>query len=231
MFAAWAVYGALEEILTGWVLGQLPAEEEDVERAVSDGGRRDVGRIGGMIVNLRDCELESLDDGPAGRKFRARSLGATVGAKVTGCGVYELEPGNASWPYHFELSEEEWLFVIDGEVNVRTPDGEHLLRSGDVVCFPVGAAGAHAVSQPREWHCTLRDDLSRIHQGRRSGVSRRAESSSSTRTGSSIVAGSANRSTTGRACELSSTSNCRRTKTTLAGYHTSYVRIGTGSRR
>ncbi len=35
MFAAWAVYGALEEILTGWVLGQLPAEEEDVERAVS----------------------------------------------------------------------------------------------------------------------------------------------------------------------------------------------------
>ena len=30
-----AVYGALEEILTGWVLGQLPAGEEDVERAVS----------------------------------------------------------------------------------------------------------------------------------------------------------------------------------------------------
>jgi TetR/AcrR family transcriptional regulator, fatty acid metabolism regulator protein len=35
VFAAWAVYGALEEILTGWVLGQLPAEEEDVEQAVA----------------------------------------------------------------------------------------------------------------------------------------------------------------------------------------------------
>jgi AcrR family transcriptional regulator len=33
-FAAWTVYGALEEILTGWVLGQLPGEEADVERAV-----------------------------------------------------------------------------------------------------------------------------------------------------------------------------------------------------
>jgi TetR/AcrR family transcriptional regulator, fatty acid metabolism regulator protein len=33
--AALAVYGALEEILTGWVLGQLPGEEEDVERAVA----------------------------------------------------------------------------------------------------------------------------------------------------------------------------------------------------
>ena len=32
--AAWALYGALEEILTGWVLGQLAGEEEDVERAV-----------------------------------------------------------------------------------------------------------------------------------------------------------------------------------------------------
>jgi len=35
VLAAWVVYGALEEILTGWVLGQLPAEEVDVERAVA----------------------------------------------------------------------------------------------------------------------------------------------------------------------------------------------------
>lgn len=33
--AAWVVYGSLEEILTGWVLGQLPGEEHDVDRAVS----------------------------------------------------------------------------------------------------------------------------------------------------------------------------------------------------
>jgi AcrR family transcriptional regulator len=31
----WSLYGSLEEILSGWVLGQLPAEEEDVERAVA----------------------------------------------------------------------------------------------------------------------------------------------------------------------------------------------------
>jgi TetR/AcrR family transcriptional regulator, fatty acid metabolism regulator protein len=35
VLATWSVYGALEEILTGWVLGQLPAEEADVDRAVS----------------------------------------------------------------------------------------------------------------------------------------------------------------------------------------------------
>ena len=37
--AAWMLYGALEEILTGWVLGQLPDTPDDVaaaERAVSE---------------------------------------------------------------------------------------------------------------------------------------------------------------------------------------------------
>ena len=32
-FAAWILYGALEEILTGWVFGHLPAGPEDVARA------------------------------------------------------------------------------------------------------------------------------------------------------------------------------------------------------
>ncbi len=31
--AAWIVYGALEEILTGWVLGRLPGDEDDVREA------------------------------------------------------------------------------------------------------------------------------------------------------------------------------------------------------
>ena len=38
-FAAWMLYGALEEILTGWVLGQLPDGAENLataERAVSE---------------------------------------------------------------------------------------------------------------------------------------------------------------------------------------------------
>jgi AcrR family transcriptional regulator len=37
-FAGWAIYGALEEILTGWVLGQLPDDDESVaagERTVA----------------------------------------------------------------------------------------------------------------------------------------------------------------------------------------------------
>ena len=98
-----------------------------------------------MIFNLRELELEPYEEGPDGRRFAARSLSKAVGADVTGLGVYEVEPGNATWPYHFELADEEWMFVIDGEVVLRTPEGERTMRAGDVACFPIGAAGAHEV--------------------------------------------------------------------------------------
>ncbi len=97
------------------------------------------------IVNLLTHPLAGYDEGPAGHRFSAAALGGDLGASLTGCGVYELEPGEATWPYHFELNEEEWLIVVDGEVTLRTPDGERALRAGDVACFPAGAAGAHAV--------------------------------------------------------------------------------------
>ena len=32
-FASFIFYGALEEILTGWVMGQLPDSEEDIKLA------------------------------------------------------------------------------------------------------------------------------------------------------------------------------------------------------
>jgi uncharacterized cupin superfamily protein len=99
-----------------------------------------------MIFNLLELELEpTWEDGPSGHRFTMRSPGSMSEAKLTGLSVYEIEPGQATWPYHFELVEEEWLIVIDGEVTLRVPDGERLLRAGDVACFPAGPAGAHSV--------------------------------------------------------------------------------------
>src|SRR5581483_9893348 len=52
----------------------------------------------------------------------------------------------STWPYHFELNREEWLIVLTGGPTVRTPEGERELQAGDVVLFPAGPAGAHAVT-------------------------------------------------------------------------------------
>jgi uncharacterized cupin superfamily protein len=97
------------------------------------------------VFNLLELELHPNDEAPEGHRFSGRSPAGELGAVLTGLGVYELEPGQATWPYHFELIEEEWLLVIEGELTVRTPEGEQALRAGDIVCFPQGAAGAHAV--------------------------------------------------------------------------------------
>jgi hypothetical protein len=45
--ASWVVYGALEEILTGWVMGRLPDGDEEVaraERTIVDVVRDGLGR-------------------------------------------------------------------------------------------------------------------------------------------------------------------------------------------
>jgi len=98
------------------------------------------------VFNLLELELaEPPERPPEGHQFRVASPGRALGAAKTGLGVYEVEPGQTTWPYHFEAVEEEWLLVVAGELTLRTPDGEQRLVAGDVVCFPPGPAGAHAV--------------------------------------------------------------------------------------
>jgi uncharacterized cupin superfamily protein len=68
----------------------------------------------------------------------------TVGSSETLMFIYDLAPGQASSPYHYEYAE-EWLIVVSGTLVLRAPDGEHTLERGDLVYFPPGPAGAHKV--------------------------------------------------------------------------------------
>jgi len=89
-------------------------------------------------VNIVSAEGE-------GRIDVARAVGST-GYEMF---IYDVPPGASSSPYHYEF-EEEWLLVVEGEVVVRAPDGEHTLRRGDLACFPAGADGAHKVTNRSE---------------------------------------------------------------------------------
>lgn len=95
------------------------------------------------ITNLRDLQLPEDAGGRVGHRMSRSSLGRALGAQLTGLSLYELPPGQAAWAYHYELNREEWVIVVDGEVVVRTPAGDRVLRAGDVLCFPTGEAGAH----------------------------------------------------------------------------------------
>ena len=96
-------------------------------------------------VNLADPELQFDSEDPPG--FRAGMLrpGPGFGAEVTGASLYELPPGEAICPYHYEYAEEEWLLVLSGTPSVRTPEGTEQLAPLDLVFFPRGPDGAHQV--------------------------------------------------------------------------------------
>jgi uncharacterized cupin superfamily protein len=77
-------------------------------------------------------------------------VGSQLGAARTGLSVYELPPGQAVGPYHYEDPEEEWLLVVSGTPTLRHPGGEEQLEPWDLVFFPSGAAGAHLVRNDSE---------------------------------------------------------------------------------
>ncbi len=95
--------------------------------------------------NLFDGELDDERTEPAGFTWRATRLGPKLGAEKVGASLYELQPGETTFPYHYEYGAEEWLLVVAGRPTLRDPGGEHELCAGDVVCFPEGPAGAHLV--------------------------------------------------------------------------------------
>ncbi|MDQ2910625.1 MAG: cupin domain-containing protein [Actinomycetota bacterium] len=83
-------------------------------------------------------------------RWRAQMIGPVIGASLVGATVYELPPGEKSFPYHYEYGNEEWLLVVAGRPTLRTPEGEQELEPGDVVCFPEGPRGAHQVQNRTE---------------------------------------------------------------------------------
>ncbi len=95
-------------------------------------------------MNLRDAELRQSLDEP-GFRLRGSSIREALGGELIGGTIYEFDPGEQLWPYHFHRGNEEWLVVVAGTPSLRTPDGERELRPGDVVGFPMEEAGAHTL--------------------------------------------------------------------------------------
>jgi uncharacterized cupin superfamily protein len=102
------------------------------------------------VVNIYDAELprEPEDQRRAGYSEYWLRFGPMIGAKKIGMTIIKLEEGERICPYHYEIGNEEWLIVLEGEPTLRTPEGEQKLVPGDVAVFPEGPEGAHAVTGP-----------------------------------------------------------------------------------
>ena len=77
----------------------------------------------------------------AGRAKRA--LGDALGLTHFGVNQVRLPPGCASSQRHWHSHEDEFVYVLDGEITLLTDAGLQVLTAGMVAGFPAGRADGH----------------------------------------------------------------------------------------
>ena len=77
----------------------------------------------------------------AGREKRV--LGDALGLTRYGVNQVRLPPGCASSQRHWHSKEDEFIYVLDGEITLLTDAGPQVLTAGMVAGFPAGGADGH----------------------------------------------------------------------------------------
>jgi len=75
------------------------------------------------------------------RKRLARAAGLTH----FGVNVCTLKPGAASSQRHWHENEDEFVYVLSGEVVLREDSGETVLKPGDAAAWKAGVANGHCL--------------------------------------------------------------------------------------
>jgi len=75
----------------------------------------------------------------------SRAIGRAAGLMKIGLHVQRVPPGHRiSWP-HAESREEEFVYVLEGEVDAWIDGALHRMEAGDLCAFPSGTGICHTV--------------------------------------------------------------------------------------
>lgn len=72
-----------------------------------------------------------------------QALGNAGGLTQFGVNLLQLPPGSWSAQRHWHSAEDEFVYIVSGEVVLVTDEGEQLMCAGDCAAFPAGAANGH----------------------------------------------------------------------------------------
>ncbi len=81
-------------------------------------------------------------DGPCAGRTRRR-LGEAGGLCDFGVNLMTLPPGGWSSQRHWHSHEDEFVYVLEGELSLIEDGGETLLRAGDCAAFAKGTGDGH----------------------------------------------------------------------------------------
>lgn len=98
-----------------------------------------------FIVSAADVESRShrYPESPDEPMAPARAIGQAAGLKHIGLHIHDVEPGQRiSFP-HAESHEEEFVLVLEGEIDAWIDGHLHRVKKGDLVAFPAGTGICH----------------------------------------------------------------------------------------
>ena len=77
------------------------------------------------------------------RKRHNRRLGDHAGLTAFGVVMTRVEPGGRSSQRHAHSSQDEFVYVLEGEITLHDNSGKRVMSAGDCVGFPAGTGNAH----------------------------------------------------------------------------------------
>ncbi|HEX7947962.1 MAG TPA: cupin domain-containing protein, partial [Phenylobacterium sp.] len=93
-------------------------------------------------------------DAPCANRRRWK-LGDAAGLTQFGVNLMRLAPGVWSSQRHWHTAEDEFVWVVSGEVVLVTDEGEEVLRAGDCAGFKAGVANGHQIQNRSDAEAVL----------------------------------------------------------------------------
>ena len=94
------------------------------------------------VQTQRGCPYPTPFGQPLRDRIRQR-LGGASGLQDFGVNLTRLPPGNWSSQRHWHSHEDEFVFVLEGELTLVEDGGETPLRAGDCAAFPKNSGNGH----------------------------------------------------------------------------------------
>jgi uncharacterized cupin superfamily protein len=119
--------------------------------------RIDIGRLEAVVGTLYPPPF----DEPCRARERRR-LGAEAGLTQFGVNLLRLPPGAWSSQRHWHVHEDEFVYVLSGEVTLVTDAGEEVLRAGDAAGFKANDSNGHCLQNRSDGDAVVLEIGSRI---------------------------------------------------------------------
>jgi uncharacterized cupin superfamily protein len=96
------------------------------------------------MIQLSEVPMEQMKV-PEGSSFGGlrQRVGAVIGAKKLGYSFFMVPAGKAAFPFHSHHTNEEMIYIFEGEGLMRIGKNEIKVSSGTFIAFPPGADHPH----------------------------------------------------------------------------------------